>query len=145
LEHQLVSLDLSDFNTIEDYISNFKLLRLELKDYKVEKIDDGMIMAVLSKLRGHFLVFVSTFYSTMDAFSTEYKMPTFTTFYEELSMKQDKLIQMGSLTSNSSKNQALISNQQNSERQGKSPSRDSKGPKSGFKNQVTSSSRSPKQ
>ena len=52
---------------------------------------------------------------------------------------------MGSLTSSSSKNQALITNQQKSQRQGKPPSRGSKGPKSGSQNQVNSFSPSPKQ
>ena len=53
-------------------------------------------------------------------------MPTFNTFCEQLSREKDKLIQMGSLTSSSSKNQALIANQQKSQRQGKPPSRGSK-------------------
>ena len=53
-------------------------------------------------------MFVSTFYSTRDALGQAFVMPTFDAFAERLTREQDKLIQMGSLSSINSKSHALV-------------------------------------
>jgi hypothetical protein len=88
---------LVEFPQIEDYITKFKLLRLQLSDCGITKPDDQEIMAILSKLKAPFDIFVSTFYSTRDALGANYKMPTFELFCEQLTCEQDKLLHMGAL------------------------------------------------
>ena len=67
LENELISLDPNNFDTIQDFISKFKSLRLQLKDCNFEKKDEQLIFTVLSKLGESYLVLVSTFYSSRDA------------------------------------------------------------------------------
>ena len=90
LENELISLDPNNFDTIQDFISKFKSLRLQLKDCNIEKKDEQLIYAVLSKLGESYSVFVSTFYSTRDALGQTFVMPTFDAFAERLTREQDK-------------------------------------------------------
>ena len=70
------------------------------------KSDDECIFLILSKLRGPYQIFTSTFYSTMDALGTRHVMPSFETFCDRLTREQSKLSQMDSLTG--SQSQALL-------------------------------------
>jgi hypothetical protein len=83
LENQLIALDPVKFHQIEDYITKFKLLRLQLSDCGITEANDQEIMVILSKLKAPFDIFVSTFYSTRDALGANYKMPTFELFCEQ--------------------------------------------------------------
>ena len=63
LENELISLHPSNFETLNDFFTKFKSLVFELKLCKVEKEDDQLILAILSKLGANYLVFMSTFHS----------------------------------------------------------------------------------
>ena len=56
-----MSLQPSNFETLNDFVTNFKHIVLLLKQCKVEKEDDQLILAILSKIGANYLVFVSTF------------------------------------------------------------------------------------
>ena len=99
----------TNFNTIQEFISKLKSLRLQLKDCNIEKKYEQLIYAVLSKLGESYSVFVSTFYSTRDALGEAFVIPTFDSFVERLTHEKDKIIQMGCLSSIDSKSHALVS------------------------------------
>ena len=71
------------------------ILFLVLKQCKVEKEDDQLILAFLSKLRADYSVFFSTFYAGKLT-TLGWKMPTLNAFIESLTNEHYKLIQMAS-------------------------------------------------
>ena len=50
LENELISLHPTNFETLNDFFTKFKHLVFQLKLCKVEKEDDQLILAILSKL-----------------------------------------------------------------------------------------------
>ena len=78
---------------------------VQLKQCRVEKKDDQLIISILSKLGPYYSVFVSTFH-TRKLTILNWKMPTLNAFIESLTNEHDKRFQMGSLRS--SKDQALF-------------------------------------
>ena len=50
LENEMISLNLGNFETMNDFFTKFKHLVLQLKQCKVEKEVDQLILAILSKL-----------------------------------------------------------------------------------------------
>jgi hypothetical protein len=84
LEAKLSSLVPDEHASIEDYLAKFRLLVAQLKGCGKKKSDDECIFLILSKLKGPFQVFSSTFYSTMDALGDEFKMPSFELFVSVL-------------------------------------------------------------
>ena len=56
-----MSLQPSNFETLNDFFTKFKHTVLLLKQCKVEKEDDQLILAILSKIKADYSVFVSTF------------------------------------------------------------------------------------
>ena len=83
----------------------FKSLHAVLQGCGKNKIDHECIFLILSKLRGQYQLFYSTFYSTMDALGDRFRMPTFETFCDRLTREQAKIQQVDA-TSGSS--QALV-------------------------------------
>ena len=78
LENELLTLEPSNFPSIEDYLSRFKTLKLLLEGYNVSKKEDPLIYGILAKLPLAYSVFVSTFHSTREALLTagqKYKLP----------------------------------------------------------------------
>jgi hypothetical protein len=67
LENELLTLDPSNFPSIEDYLSKFKTLKLILEGCKVTKEEGPLIYGILSKLPATYSVFVSTFHSTRES------------------------------------------------------------------------------
>ena len=104
-ENELISLSPSSFKSLQVYFSKFKALVLQLKQCGIEKKDDQLILAILSKLSPNYSVFFSTFYATKLTAQT-WKMPSLTDFMESLIQEQDKLVMMGTIKP--SKDQALI-------------------------------------
>ena len=105
LENDLISLHLANLETINGFFTKFKNLVFQLKLCKVEKEDDQLILAILSKLGAGYSVFVSTFHS-VNISTPNWKMPTLDSFIESLTQEHDKLSQMGIIQS--SKDQALV-------------------------------------
>ena len=64
LENELLTLDPSNFPSIEDYLSKLKTLRILLEGCKVTKEEEPLIHGILAKLPPAYSVFVSTFHST---------------------------------------------------------------------------------
>ena len=106
IEVELTSLVPDSFPTIEDFLMKFKSLRSVLQGCGKTKIDNECIYLILSKLRGQFQIFSSTFYSTKDALGAQHVMPSFETFCDRLTREQSKLTQMDSLIGSPS--QALL-------------------------------------
>ena len=73
----------------------------------IEKADDQLIISILSKLGPDYSVFVSTFHATMLA-TSNWKIPSLSTFFDSLTKERDKLIQMVSLRYSKGKDHALI-------------------------------------
>ena len=63
LENELMSLQPGNFETLNDFFSNFKHIVLLLKQCEVKKEDDQLILAILSKIGANYSVLVSTFHS----------------------------------------------------------------------------------
>ena len=104
LENELMSLHPSHFETLNEFFTKFKNIVLLLKQCKVEKEDDQIILAILSKIRADYSVFGSTFH--VGKLTTPgWKMPTLNAFIESLTNEHDKLVQMGIIRS--SHDQAL--------------------------------------
>ena len=76
-----------------------------MKLCKVEKEDDQLILAILSKIGADYSAFVSTFH-TGKLTTTNWKMPTLNSFIESLTNEHDKLVQMAII--GSSKDQTLV-------------------------------------
>jgi len=104
LDAELTSLSPSSFPTIEDFLVKFKSLRAVLQGCGKNKADADCIFLILSKLRGPYQIFSSTFYSTMDALGDRFRMPTFETFCERLTREQSKIQQVDA----SGSSQALV-------------------------------------
>ena len=61
------------------------------------KKDKECIYLILSKIRGNFYIFSSTFHSTMDALGPRFTMPTFEVFCDHVTRDKTKLTQLDSL------------------------------------------------
>ena len=85
-----MSLQLSNFETLNDFFTKFKHIVLLLKQCKVEKEDDQLILAILSKLGVDYLVFVSTFYAGKLT-TPGWKMHSLNAI-ESLTSEHDKLV-----------------------------------------------------
>jgi hypothetical protein len=96
----------NEHGSIEYYLSKFRSLVAQLKGCGKSKSDDGCIFLMLSKLKGPYQGFISTFYSTMDALGDEFEMPYFEIFWENLTREQFKIMQPDALSN--SKNQSLL-------------------------------------
>ena len=93
-----MSLQPSNFETLNDFFTNFKHIVLLLKQCKVEKEDDQLILTILSKIEADYLVFVSKF--RVGKLTTPgWKMPTLDAFIESLTSEHDKLVHMGIMRS----------------------------------------------
>ena len=81
----------SNFETMNDFFTKFKHTILLLKQCKVEKADDHLILTILSKLGADYLVFVSTFRAGKLR-TPGWKMPTLNAFIESLTSEHDKFV-----------------------------------------------------
>ena len=105
LENELMSLQPSNFETLNYFFTKFKHIVLLLKQCKVDKEDYQLILAILSKLGADYSVFVSTFHAGKIT-TPGWKIPLLNAFIESLISEHDKLVQMGIIIS--SKDQALF-------------------------------------
>ena len=99
-----MSLQPSNFETLTYFFTKFKHIVLLLKQCKVEKEDDQLILAILSKIGADYSVFESTLCAGKLT-TPGWKMPSINAFIESLTSEHDKLVQMGIIRS--SRDQAL--------------------------------------
>ena len=105
LENGLITLNPSNFESLNEFFTKFKNLIYQLKQCKVEKDEDQLILAILSKLSANYSVFVSEFQSVRVT-TPNWKIPTLDSFIASLTYEHDNLIQMGIIRS--SRDQALV-------------------------------------
>ena len=105
LENNLITLNPSNFDSLKEFFTKFKNLIYQLKQCKVEKDEDHLILSILTKLNTDCSIFVSTF-QTVRLTTPNWKMPTLDAFIQSLTSENDKLIQMGIIQY--SKDQALV-------------------------------------
>ena len=91
LENELMSLQPSNFETLNDFFTKFKHIVLLLKQCKVEKEDDHLILTILSKLGADYSVFVSIFH-VVKLTTPGWNIPTLNAFSKSLTSEHDKLI-----------------------------------------------------
>lgn len=106
IEAKLTSLIPNVFPSIEDFLMGFKQQRTLLQGCGKEKTYKECIYLILSKLRGNFQIFFSTFHSIMDALGPRFTMPTFEVFCDRLTREQTTLTQLDTITN--SNTQALV-------------------------------------
>ena len=99
LEMELSSLIPDEHGSIEDYLAKFRSLVAQLKGCRKTKSDGERIFMILSKMKGPYQVFSSSFYSTMDALDDQFNFPSFEGFCERLIREQSKLQQLDALSS----------------------------------------------
>jgi hypothetical protein len=71
--------------------------------------EDHCIYLILSKLGNEYSMFVSTFYAMREALGKAYEKPTLESFCSSLIREEDKLIQLGVISTASTSNKALVS------------------------------------
>ena len=86
----------NNFESLHLYFSKFKALVLQLKQCGIEKKDDQLVLAILSKLGPNYSVFVLTFHATKLT-AQAWKMPSLADFMESVTQEQDKLVMMGTI------------------------------------------------
>ena len=112
----MISLSPNSFESLQLYFSKFKSLVLQLKQCGIEKKDEQLVLAILSKLGPDYSVFVSTFHATKLT-SQSWKMPKLVEFMESLTQEQDKLVTMGTIKP--SKDQYLVAGDSRVDSKGK--------------------------
>jgi hypothetical protein len=108
LENQVLTLSPNDFSCIEGYLFKFKTLRTLCEECKINIEEDRCIYIILSKLGSACSVFVSTFYAMQKALGTAYKKPSLEKFCDALIREQDKLVQLGVISTTGTSNKALV-------------------------------------
>ena len=83
IENELISLIPSSFKSLQLYFSKFKALVLQLKQCGIEKKEEKLVLAILSKLGPRYSVFFFTFHATK-LIARAYKMPKLAEFMESL-------------------------------------------------------------
>ena len=61
LENDLITLNPSNFDSLNEFFTKFKNLIYQFKQCKVEKDEDQLILSIIAKLNVDYSVFVSTF------------------------------------------------------------------------------------
>ena len=96
IENDLISLSPSRFESLQLYFSKFKVLVLQLKHRGIQKKEEKIVLAILSNIGPHYLVFFSTFHSTK-LIARSWKIPKLSDFMESLTQEQDKLVMMSTI------------------------------------------------
>ena len=96
LENELITLQPSSFETIQQILTKYKSLVLQCKQCGMERKDEQLVLSVLIKLGSQYSVFVSTFHFGRTSIPN-WKIPSLDDFDESLIQYQDKLVQMGVL------------------------------------------------
>ena len=81
LENDFISPSPRSFESLQVYFSKFKSLVLQLKQCGIEKKDEQLVLAILSKLGIDYSMFVSTFHATKLRAQT-WNMPSLAYFME---------------------------------------------------------------
>ena len=105
MENELISLSPSNFESLQVYFSKFKALVQHLKQCGIEKKDEQLVLAILSKIGPNYSIFVSTFHITK-LMAQKWNIPSLEYFMESLTWEKERLVMMGTIKP--SKDQALV-------------------------------------
>jgi hypothetical protein len=96
LEVKLNSLDLRNFDNIQDFFTKFKSLILHLKGCGIDKSTQHiqLILSILAKLGLDCVVFVSSFHTNRFTSGATWKMSTLDRFIKALTHEKDTLFKM---------------------------------------------------
>ena len=83
LETYLITLNPSNFESLNEFFTKFKNLIYLLKQCKVEKDEYQFILSILTKLNAYYSVFVSTF-QVVRLTTPNWKLPTLNAFIQSL-------------------------------------------------------------
>ena len=64
IENELISLSPSSFESLQLYFFKFKALVLQLKQCGIEKKEEKLVLAILSKIGLNYSMFLLTFHAT---------------------------------------------------------------------------------
>jgi hypothetical protein len=101
----------SDFSCIEDYLSKFKTLKTLCEECKIKIDEDRCIYLIISKLGSAYSMFVSTFYAIQEVVGPAYQKPSLEKFCDSLIREQDKLVQIGVISTTGTSNKSLVVHQ----------------------------------
>jgi hypothetical protein len=107
----VLTLSPNDFSCIEYYLSKFKTLRTLCEECKIKIEEDRCIYIILSNLGNAYLVFVFTFYALQEALGTTYKKSSLEKFFDPLIREQDKIVQLGVISTAGTSNKSLVIHQ----------------------------------
>ena len=96
LDNELIGLNPSNFDSLNEYFTKFNSILVHIKYFKVDKKDEQLILSILSKLGPDYSVFVSSFHASKLT-TLKWKMPSLDDFIEALTQEQEKLFSMGSI------------------------------------------------
>jgi hypothetical protein len=75
LENQILNLSPDYFSCIEDYLSNFKTLRILCEECTLKLEEEHCIYIILSNIGSAYSLFVSTFYAMRESLGKAYQKP----------------------------------------------------------------------
>jgi transposase InsO family protein len=101
----------SDFSCLGDYLSKFKTLSVLCEECKIKMEEEHCIYLILSKLGSAYSVFVYTFYAMREALWKDYEKLTLESFFASLIREEDKLIQLGVISTAGTSNTTLVAQQ----------------------------------
>jgi hypothetical protein len=96
LDSEIIGLNPSNFDYLQEYFTKFKSILAQLKYCKVVKKYENLILSILSKLGLDYSVFVSSFHASK-LITTKWKMPSLDDFIEALNQEKENLVFMGSI------------------------------------------------
>jgi hypothetical protein len=108
LENQVFTLSTSDFSCLGDYLSKFKTLRILCEECEIKMEEERCIYLIISKLGSAYYVFISTFYTMREAIGKAYQKIMLESFFSALIREEDKLVQLGVISTAGTSNKALV-------------------------------------
>ena len=87
IENELISLSPRSFKSLQLYFSKFKTLVFQLKHSGIEKKEEQLVLAILSKLGPEYSMLFLTFHATKLT-TRSWKMPKLAEFMESLTQEQ---------------------------------------------------------
>ena len=96
IKNEFISLTPSSFESLQLYFTKFKALVLQLKQCGIEKKEEKLVLAILSKIGLDYSVFVLTFHATKLTAQT-WNIPNIVEFIKSLTWEKDKLVMMGTI------------------------------------------------
>ena len=111
LEVELMKLEPSDFDSIQEIFTKIKLVIVHLNMCNINRNGTQMVLSILSKLGPDYSIFVFSFHCTILALGASFTLPTLDVFFSSLIQEKDKISQMG--LQNSLKEHALTRSEEN--------------------------------